>query len=188
MDITRDRVIAALQHVNDPEIGESIVSLGMVKDVAMHDGKLSLNIELTAPACPYKDALRGEIVAALASLGAGDIDVAFSARVRSRDIESDDLAPEVANIVLVMSGKGGVGKSTVAVNMALALRRAGARVGLLDADIYGPCTDHDGDMHGRALRPRVEPVERFGLKMMSIDFFWKRPTKLSGAVPCCTVH
>ncbi len=179
MLITREQILEALRTVDDPEIHQPIVELGMVKDIGEpRDGKLALTIELTTPACPLKAAISEAIHKALAPLGISEVDITWGARVRGRDVQAEDPVPEVANVVIVMSGKGGVGKSTVATNLALALRRAGARVGLLDADIYGPSIP---TMMGTSARPgsidgqQLEPVERFGLKMMSIGFLLEDP-------------
>jgi ATP-binding protein involved in chromosome partitioning len=179
MAISREQVLDALSVVNDPDLGVSIVKLGMVKNIAIaDDDSVRLGIELTTPACPLKDKIASDIEAALQPIGASRVSIEWGAQVRGRDVESDDPVPGVANVVLVMSGKGGVGKSTVSVNLALALKRAGARVGLLDADIYGPSIP---TMMGTNARPgtvdgeRLEPVERFGLKMMSIGFLLDNP-------------
>jgi ATP-binding protein involved in chromosome partitioning len=179
MAITREQVLEALEKVQDPELHQSIVHLGMIKETTdLGDGKLALTIELTTPACPLKDVIGGDVRNALAPIGVRDVDITWGSRVRGRDVEAEDPVPEVSNIVVVMSGKGGVGKSTIAVNLALALSKAGARVGLLDADIYGPSiptmmgtNEHPGSVDGK----RLEPVERFGVKMMSIGFLLEDP-------------
>ncbi len=177
--ISPDSVLDALTHVMDPEIGQSIVQLGMVKNIAVTDANVvKLTVELTTPACPLKDVISKDIHSALASVGIDTVDIEWGANVRGRDVQADDPVPGVLNVIVVMSGKGGVGKSTVATNVALALKRSGARVGLLDADIYGPSiptmmgiTARPGTTDGQSL----EPVERFGLKMMSIGFLLDDP-------------
>lgn len=174
MAINREQVLEALDKVQDPELHQSIVQLGMVKEITeVAAGKLALTIELTTPACPLKDVIGADIEKALKPLGVSAVELTWGSRVRGRDVEAEDPVPEVSNIVIVMSGKGGVGKSTVAVNLAMALQRAGARVGLMDADIYGPSiptmmgtNDRPGTVDGT----RLEPVEKFGLKLMSIGF------------------
>lgn len=179
MTTTREQVLEALQAVNDPELNRSIVDLGMVKDVSEPaGGAVAVTIELTTPACPLKDRIGHDIESALKPLGIDKVDITWGAQVRGRDVDNEDPVPEVANIILVMSGKGGVGKSTVATNLALALQRTGARVGLLDADIYGPSiptmmgtNEQPGSVDGKSL----EPVERHGLKMMSIGFLIEDP-------------
>jgi ATP-binding protein involved in chromosome partitioning len=179
MAITREQVLEALDKVQDPELHRSIVQLGMVKEVVeVAAGKLALTIELTTPACPLKDVIGADIEKALKPLGVTAVEISWGAKVRGRDVEAEDPVPEVSNIVIVMSGKGGVGKSTVAVNLAMALHRSGASVGLMDADIYGPSIP---TMMGTNERPatvdgtRLEPVERFGVKMMSIGFLLEDP-------------
>ena len=179
MTITREQVLEVLDKVQETELQRSLVQLGMIKEVTETSaGRLSIAIELPAPAGPHRDVLAEQVNRALAGLGAREVDITWSSNIRGRDVEPDDPAPEVSNIVIVMSGKGGVGKSTIAVNLALALRRAGARVGLLDADIYGPSIP---TMMGTAERPgsadgkSLEPVERLGVKMMSIGFLIEDP-------------
>jgi ATP-binding protein involved in chromosome partitioning len=133
---------------------------------------------LTSPASSLKDRLVAEIEAALSRAGATGVTVATEVRVVGRDITSEDPIPDVKNIVLVMSGKGGVGKSTVAANLTMALHRAGMRVGLLDADIYGPSVPTMFGVMGRptsADGKLIEPLERFGIKLMSIGFLLEDP-------------
>jgi ATP-binding protein involved in chromosome partitioning len=122
--------------------------------------------------------IRQDVEKALAPLGAREYEITWGSNIRGRDVEAEDPVPDVSNIVVVMSGKGGVGKSTISVNLALALTRAGARVELLDADIYDPSIptmmgthEHPGSVDGKSL----EPVERFGVKMMSIGFLLDDP-------------
>ncbi len=179
MATTREQLLEALRGVNDPELHRSLVDLGMVKDLSEPDGdSVSLTVELTTPACPLKDTIARDIERAFAPLGISKVQILWTAQVRGRDVDTEDPIPDVANVILVMSGKGGVGKSTVATNLALALRAKGARVGLLDADIYGPSiptmmgtAEQPGSADGKTL----EPVERHGLKMMSIGFLLDDP-------------
>jgi ATP-binding protein involved in chromosome partitioning len=170
--LTRDQVIDALRTVNDPELHRDLVSLGMVKDVAIEGGIVRVNIELTTPACPLKGVISGDVSAALEKIpGFEDVIIDFTADVRGRaGAAAGDLVPGVRNVIAVGSGKGGVGKSTVSLNLALALARSGASVGLLDADIYGPNIPL---MLGINERPRVRdnkmvPIEIHGLKMISM--------------------
>jgi len=138
---TRELVIEALKKVQDPEIHRDIVSLGMVKDLEVAGGKVSFTVELTTPACPLKDRIHGDCQKALAGIdGISALEISFGAQVRGSKVGAGqtDLLPTVKNVVLVASGKGGVGKSTVAANLAVALKMHGAATGLLDADIYGP--------------------------------------------------
>ncbi len=138
---TNEAVWEALKKVQDPEIHRDIVSLGMVKDLVVKNGTVSFTVELTTPACPLKDQIHDDCKKALAHLEeVSNLEISFGAQVRGSKVGggSTDLLPTVKNIVLVASGKGGVGKSTVAANLAVALKLHGAATGLLDADIYGP--------------------------------------------------
>ncbi|HET9596056.1 MAG TPA: Mrp/NBP35 family ATP-binding protein [Anaeromyxobacteraceae bacterium] len=164
----------ALKKVQDPELRRDIVGLGMVKDLRVEGRAVSLKVELTTPACPLKETIARDVEGALRAAGAERVDITWGAQVRSAPGVSDAaLTPGVKNIVLVGAGKGGVGKSTVSLNLAVALSRLGARVGVLDADIYGPSLPI---MTGTTARPgskdgkRLEPLQAFGLKTMSIGF------------------
>lgn len=176
---TPESVLEALKTVEDPELHKDIVTLGMVKDLAVDNGKVSLTVELTTPACPLKDKIRGDVEQALAPLGVSGLALEFGAQVRGSKTGAGttDLLPSVRNIVLVASGKGGVGKSTVATNLAVALRMHGAAVGLLDADIYGPSVPI---LMGVREEPgkvpvgdgfKLAPPVAHGLPVMSIGFF-----------------
>jgi ATP-binding protein involved in chromosome partitioning len=173
MPITLESAQRALEQVQEPELARSLPDAGMVRDLVVSGDAVSLTVDLTSPACPYKDKIEGDVRAALQKAGAGAVTVKWGAIMTSRNILSDDPCPTVKNIVLVMSGKGGVGKSTVAANLAVALSRAGARVGLLDADMYGPSVPTMFGVMGRptsADGQKFLPLERFGVKLMSIGF------------------
>src|SRR5439155_23971989 len=134
MALSRETALEALAKIQHPDLHKSITDLAMVEDLAVDaDGKASLRLVLTSPSTELKERLVGEIRAALGRMGATAVDVHAEVRIIGRDITSEDPIPDVKNIVLVMSGKGGVGKSTVAANLTMALHRAGMRVGLLDA-------------------------------------------------------
>jgi ATP-binding protein involved in chromosome partitioning len=169
--LTREAVMDALKTVNDPELHRDLVSLNMVKSVMVEDGVARVTIELTTPACPLKDKIGGDIRAALAPLpGFRDVTIDFTANTAGRQSAKGDLTPGVRNIIAVGSGKGGVGKSTTSLNLAVALAQSGASVGLLDADIYGP---NIPAMMGLTGQPKVVgdkmiPVERFGIKVISM--------------------
>jgi ATP-binding protein involved in chromosome partitioning len=146
----------------------------MVKDLRIDGTVVSLKVELTTPACPLKDTIQRDVEAVLRQAGATKIELAWGAQVRGAPgVAQSSLTPGVKNIVLVGAGKGGVGKSTVALNLAVALSSQGAKVGILDADIYGPSLPL---MSGTTARPnskdgkKLEPLEAFGLKLMSIGF------------------
>ena len=173
MPLTLETAQRALEQVQEPELSRSLPDAGMVRDLVVADGAITLTVDLTTPACPYKDKIEADVRAALTAAGAGAVTIKWGTRMTARNILSDDPCPEVKNIVLVMSGKGGVGKSTVAANLAVALARAGARVGLLDADMYGPSVPTMFGVMGRptsADGQKFLPLERFGVKLMSIGF------------------
>lgn len=173
--LTREQVIDALRPVQDPEIGRSLVDLGMIKDVAIEGGRVHVHVELTTPACPLRGRIETDVRQALTALpGVSEVAVQFSSRVRAAGSGMPDRQPlpGVKNTIAVASGKGGVGKSTVAVNLAIALAQDGASVGLLDADVYGPSIPI---MMGVSHRPtmqdgKIVPLEAFGVKVMSVGF------------------
>jgi ATP-binding protein involved in chromosome partitioning len=179
MSITRETALDALGHVQHPDLHKSVTDLNMVQDLAIDgENRVSLRLLLTSPSSSLKDRMVAEVTSALIKAGAASVDVTPEVRVISRDITSEDPIPEVKNIILVMSGKGGVGKSTVAANLTMALHRAGMRVGLLDADIYGPSVPTMFGVMGRptsADGKLIEPLERFGVKLMSIGFLLEDP-------------
>jgi ATP-binding protein involved in chromosome partitioning len=168
-------VLDALRTVQEPELGGDLVTRNMVKDLVVDGSRVAFTIELTTPACPLKDQIEAEVRAALAPLGPERIDVSWGAMVRrSTPSQPQQLVPGVKNIIAVASGKGGVGKSTVSVNLAVALARDGASVGLLDADITGPNIPLMMGLEGMPKAGsdnRIIPLERHGVKVISIAFF-----------------
>jgi ATP-binding protein involved in chromosome partitioning len=173
--LTETAIYDALRHVQEPELGRDIVSLDMVRDVAIDGSDVSLTIQLTTPACPLKDEIESNVRAALSGLGAGSVDLSWAAVVRrSTPQQAENPVPGVRNIIAVASGKGGVGKSSVAVNLAVSLALEGATVGLLDADITGPNVPLMMGIEGApAASPqgKILPLERYGVKVISIQFF-----------------
>jgi ATP-binding protein involved in chromosome partitioning len=173
--LTEAAIIDALRSVQEPELGRDIVTLDMVKDVVVTGDDVSLTIELTTPACPLKDEIERNVQAALQGIGAGSIDLAWGAMVRRAvPRQPEALVPGVRNIIAVASGKGGVGKSSVAVNLAVSLAMEGATVGLLDADITGPNVPLMLGVEGAPTASpegRIRPLERYGVKVISIQFF-----------------
>lgn len=169
--ITQEDVIKALSQVYDPELQRDLVSLNMIKDIKIIDSKVSFMVELTTPACPLRHQIQKDAENAVLALdGVKSVDVTMGARVRE-DKKIKDLA--IKNIIAVGSGKGGVGKSTVAVNLAVALAQCGAKVGLLDADIYGPNVPKMMGVHGLPPNQQdkgIQTAEAYGVKLMSIGF------------------
>lgn len=173
--LTEDAIHAALRTVQEPELGRDIETLNMVKDVAIDGSRVAFTIELTTPACPLKDEIEGNARAALQAIGAEAIEITWGAMVRrAAPAQPQQLLPGVKNIIAVVSGKGGVGKSTVSVNLAVALAQAGASVGLLDADITGPNIPLMMGIEGQpkaSPNNKITPLERYGVKVISIQFF-----------------
>jgi ATP-binding protein involved in chromosome partitioning len=174
-NLTEGLIMDALRTVQEPELGRDIVSLGMVKAVTIEEARVRFTIELTTPACPLKDEIEQNARAAVQALGAETVDITWGAMVRrASPVQPEALLPGVKNIIAVVSGKGGVGKSTVSVNLAVALAQAGASVGLLDADITGPNIPLMMGLEGQPVASpnnKITPLERFGVKVISIQFF-----------------
>jgi len=192
-ELTQDRALAALEAVIDPVYGKALPQLGLVSELRVEDGAVSLCVTMHAISEARHKELSAAVEAALRAAGATRVDVSFRIEAPMRRTNADDPVPQVRNVILVMSGKGGVGKSTCAANLALALHRSGARVGLLDADVYGPSvptmlgvSGHPQSKDGKS----IEPLQRFGMKLMSIGFLvendkdaiiWRGPM-LTGAL------
>src|SRR3982751_894178 len=138
MSLTKETVVAALRTVMDPELHRDIVSLNMVKDVQVDGDNVGVTVELTTPACPLKERIETGVTNALMRAGAANVKVNLTANTKGPQQPRKDVLPQVKNVVAVGAGKGGVGKSTIAVNIAVGLQRQGAQVGLMDGDIYGP--------------------------------------------------
>lgn len=175
--ITTEQILKALSNVEEPDLGKDLVTLNMVKDIEIDGNKVKFTVVLTTPACPLKDLIRNACVNAIHHLVSKDVEVQvnMTANVNSNRKDGRSVLPNVKNIIVVASGKGGVGKSTVAANLALALSEGGARVGLMDADIYGPSVPIMFGVRGE--RPMMEtvegkgmivPLEKHGIKLMSI--------------------
>ena len=172
--LTEQDVLTALKGVKDPEIHRDLVDLGMVKDIRITEGSLALTNNLTTPACPLKGQIEREVREALsARLGSElKLTITMGAEVRGKGITEKGDIPGVKNVLAVGSGKGGVGKSTMAAALAYGLQSYGASVGLMDADVYGPSIPH---LVGAAGRPmargeRIQPIEANGLRLMSTGF------------------
>ncbi|MBM4436327.1 MAG: Mrp/NBP35 family ATP-binding protein [Actinobacteria bacterium] len=168
-------VIAALKTVLDPELHKDLVTLNMARDVQVAGDDVSMRVVLTTPACPLKGKIEGDVRAALARLGwVQNVAIAWDAEVRANTGfgQTGDLLPGVRNTIAIASGKGGVGKTTVAVNLAVALHTLGARVGVLDADIYGPNVPGMLGVEGRPFLQddKIQPLFGYGLPVMSMGF------------------
>jgi ATP-binding protein involved in chromosome partitioning len=179
MNVTKERVLEALKNVEDPDLKKDLVTLGMIKDLEVDGKNVDFTVVLTTPACPMKEMIHKACVNAVLHYidEEANVNVKMTSDVTSRK-SSGPLLPNVKNIIGVASGKGGVGKSTVASNLALALVKLGASVGLVDADIYGPSqTIMFNVMDAKPITKAVNgvnkmvPIESFGVKLLSIGFF-----------------
>ena len=173
--VAESAVLDALRTVKDPDLHRDIVALGFVKELQIDGGRVAFTIELTTPACPVKDAMREQARAAVAGVpGVSVVEVKMTASVRAvRAIDADLSAiPGVKNIVAVGAGKGGVGKTTLAVNLAAALSALGSRVGMIDGDIYGPNVPIMLGVRGQLESDgeKIVPAEKFGIKVVSMGF------------------
>ncbi len=176
--MTQEKILEALSNVQEPDLGKDLVTLNMIKDISIDGNEVSFTVVLTTPACPMKDMIGNACKNAIKILVSKDavVKVNFTSNTTSKRTDPGSVLPNVRNIIAVVSGKGGVGKSTVAANLAIALSQGGAKVGLMDADIYGPSVPIMFGVRGE--RPMmmdvggdkgmIAPLERYGIKLMSI--------------------
>jgi ATP-binding protein involved in chromosome partitioning len=178
--MTTDQIKAALGNVLDPDLKKDLVTLNMIENISVDGNNVKFTLVLTTPACPLKNEIRQACIDIIHQQVSRDavVEVEVTSRVTTRRKETDLMLKDVKNIIAVGSGKGGVGKSTVAVNLAVALANAGAKVGLIDADIYGPSIpmmfgllNHRPEAVDRDGKTYVLPVEKYGIKLLSIGFF-----------------
>src|SRR5437867_1218077 len=174
--VTEEQVLGVLKRVQDPDLRKDIVSLGFIRNLKIEAGKVSFDLNLTTPACPVKDQMRDQAIELVKGLpGVENVEVHMTSEVKQAPQLDKTALSGVRNIVAVGSGKGGVGKSTIAVNIAAALAAEGARVGLLDGDIYGPTTPIllGLDQAPKSIGNRMIPQEAAGLKFISMGLLVK---------------
>ncbi|HEY5038914.1 MAG TPA: P-loop NTPase, partial [bacterium] len=175
MSFSEQDVLTSLRKIQDPDLHQDIVSLGFIKNMKIDSGKVSFDIEMTTPACPVKDLFKAQAIEEVKKIaGVTSVDVTMTSNVRQAPTGIKNLnMPTVKNIIAVASGKGGVGKSTVASNLALALAKTGAAVGLMDADVYGPSIPRMLGVPSRQpdtdpLSKKMIPFEKHGIKFISV--------------------
>ncbi|HEY8661575.1 MAG TPA: Mrp/NBP35 family ATP-binding protein [Hanamia sp.] len=174
--MTENDILNALRNVEEPDLKKDLVTLNMVNDIKIDNNLVSFTIVLTTPACPLKDKIKNDCIKAIKLINdKAEVTVNFSSNTSSLRTDKKDLLKGVKNIIAVVSGKGGVGKSTVAANLALAIAESGAKVGLMDADIYGPSVHIMFGVRGDRPQMRdvdgkgmIVPIDRYGIKLMSI--------------------
>ncbi|MCY2959671.1 MAG: Mrp/NBP35 family ATP-binding protein [Planctomycetota bacterium] len=172
-DVTKEQILDALRQVHDPDLHKDIVTLGFVTHASACDGTVKAVINLTTPACPVKDQLKAQAEAVIRAIpGVKTVNIEMTAVAKDAGGPPRQIAPDIRHIVAVSSGKGGVGKSTVAVNLACALAKTGARVGLVDCDVYGPDVPMMMGLKGEpeASGGKLVPKERHGVRTMSIGY------------------
>lgn len=175
--MTEKDLLKALSTVEEPDLKKDLVTLNMVKDIHIENNSVSFTVVLTTPACPLKDIIKNRCMNAIHTLvnKDADVEIKFSSNTTSLRTDKKDILKDVKNIIAVVSGKGGVGKSTIAANLALAIAASGAKVGLMDADIYGPSAHIMFGIRGERPQMRdvngkgkIVPIDRYGIKIMSI--------------------
>ena len=171
-----DKILEALSTVQEPDLKKDLITLNMVKDININGDEITFTVVLTTPACPLKDKIKNDCIKAIKLINENaKVTIHFTSNTTSLRTDKKDILKGVKNIIAVVSGKGGVGKSTVASNLALAIAESGAKVGLMDADIYGPSVHIMFGVRGERPQMRdvngkgkIVPIDRYGLKLMSI--------------------
>lgn len=174
--IKENEILKALSTVQEPDLHKDLVTLGMVKDISINENLISFTVVLTTPACPLKEKIRTDCINAVQAIyPSAAVSVNFTSNTTSNRSDGRLMLPGVKNIIAVVSGKGGVGKSTIAANLAIALAQGNASVGLMDADIYGPSVPMMFGVRGERPMMRevngknmIVPLEKYGIKLMSI--------------------
>lgn len=179
MQINAQQVLNALKNVEDPDLKKDLVTLNMIKDLKISENQVNFTLELTTPACPMKDMLKNACLNAIKHFVSADAEVNILVTAKVTQASHSASMDNIKNIILVSSGKGGVGKSTVASNLAVVLAKGGAKVGLIDADIYGPSVPTLFDLvDAKPLaedtgdgKTKILPIEKYGIKLLSLGFF-----------------
>ncbi|MDX1932903.1 MAG: Mrp/NBP35 family ATP-binding protein [Capsulimonadales bacterium] len=202
-EVTEDLVLAALRTVQDPDLRKDLVSLNMIKNIKICEGNVAFTVELTTPACPMKERIERDCREAVESVpGVTGVSVRMTANVTAKRPLGGKVVPGVKHVIAVASGKGGVGKSTVAANLAVALAQAGAAVGLMDADVYGPTVPilmglEEEQLEQTAVRqpdgnvvPRIAPLSRHGVATVSMGYLLEpgQPVVWRGPMLAKVVH
>lgn len=177
-NITKEQVLKTLSKVDDPDLKKDLVSLGMIKNLTVEGAKISFSVELTTPACPLKELIRSQCEDAIYGDFGDNVELSILMTSNVTTIRSNaPLLPQVKNIIAISSGKGGVGKSTVTSNLAVALAKTGAKVGVIDADISGPsiptmfnCEHEQPGIIEKNGKNLIIPIEQYGVKLISIGF------------------
>ena len=178
MLLTEEKVLEALKHVKDPDIKEDLVTLNMIRDIRIEGNELSFTVMLTTPACPLKEVIKNDCLGAIEKHIGPEVNTTIQmSSVVTSTRDNSPLLPGVKNIIAVASGKGGVGKSTITANLAVALAKTGAKVGIIDADIFGPsiptmfnCEREQPGIKKEGDKNLIIPIEQYGVKLISIGF------------------
>lgn len=182
MKITEEALLKALSTVQDPDLKQDLVTLGMIKNIKTEEGKVTFTVELTTPACPLKEMIRKDCIKAVEAISDEKMEIVIDMSSNVTTVrKKSPLLPDVKNIIAIASGKGGVGKSTVTTNLAIALAKSGASVGIIDADIFGPsiptmfnCEYAQPKMVKTDDVTLITPVEQYGVKLISIGLLIKK--------------